>query len=248
MLSVSQKSLKRQRVPAVYCTTLRLSERTRSGGNSFRQPRRSATGHFVRRGLSADEVLDRSERDIYEIADQSSGRDDPQVLSDVLADLVEKLEKNIGNTNGVSGLATGFADLDETTTGFQPADLVVVAGRPGMGKTSFALNIAEQVVMDDPEGAVLFFSLEQPSSQLGLRVLSSLSGINMQKLRQLQLGAARVAESNQRFRTGGATALVSVRHDPINHDPDQKPGSSDPSRKEAASTDYCGLHAADDTD
>jgi replicative DNA helicase len=82
----------------------------------------------------------------------------------------------------VTGLATGFDDLDRKTAGLQPSDLVIVAGRPSMGKTAFAMNMVEHAVMEGT-GAVLVFSLEMPAEQLVMRLLSSLGRIDQTRLR-----------------------------------------------------------------
>jgi replicative DNA helicase len=95
---------------------------------------------------------------------------------------VERIEKLYATRNPITGLATGFDLLDKKTAGLQPADLVIVAGRPSMGKTSFAMNMAEHAVMES-EGAVLVFSMEMPSEQLVLRMLSSLGRIDQTRMR-----------------------------------------------------------------
>ncbi len=102
-----------------------------------------------------------------------------------LMDRVEKkLEalRSMGSQHGVSGLSTGFVDFDKKTTGLHPGDYVLIAGRPSMGKTSFALNIAEHVALYERK-QVAVFSMEMPADQLGLRLLSSFARVNLQKLR-----------------------------------------------------------------
>jgi replicative DNA helicase len=91
------------------------------------------------------------------------------------------------NPKGVAGLSTGFTDLDKLTTGLHPGDLVIIAGRPSMGKTSLALNIAEHVALVEKKAAAVF-SMEMPADQLALRVLSSFARIDMQKLRKGEMG------------------------------------------------------------
>jgi replicative DNA helicase len=90
------------------------------------------------------------------------------------------------NPGSLAGLPTGFDDLDKLTTGFHAGDLVIIAGRPSMGKTSFAMNIAEHVALIEKKG-VAVFSMEMPADQLALRVLSSFARIDMGKLRSGEL-------------------------------------------------------------
>ena len=88
------------------------------------------------------------------------------------------------NLEVLLGTSTGFKDLDKKLQGLQKGDLIVVAGRPSMGKTSFAMNIAENVLLDEQnEGAVLIFSLEMPAESLTTRLLSSVSKMNQQNVR-----------------------------------------------------------------
>jgi replicative DNA helicase len=99
-----------------------------------------------------------------------------------LSSAVERIERLHANRSPVTGLATGFDDLDRKTAGLQPSDLVIVAGRPSMGKTAFAMNMVEHAVMEGT-GAVLVFSLEMPAEQLVMRLLSSLGRIDQTRLR-----------------------------------------------------------------
>jgi len=96
--------------------------------------------------------------------------------------VMNRLDELHRNPAAVTGVATGFTDLDEMTTGLQAGDLVIVAGRPAMGKTSFALNVAENVALD-LKLPVLVFSMEMGGTQLGLRLLGSVSKVDAQKLR-----------------------------------------------------------------
>ena len=91
-------------------------------------------------------------------------------------------------TDGITGLATGFVDLDKNTSGLQPGDLIVVAGRPSMGKTAFALNIAEHVALEpNINKPVAIFSMEMPGAQLAMRMLSAHGRINMGRIRSGQI-------------------------------------------------------------
>ena len=96
------------------------------------------------------------------------------------------MESLYANRNPITGIPTGFDDLDKMTAGLQPADLVIVAGRPSMGKTSFAMNMAEHAIMEGAEhgkGAVLVFSMEMPADALLIRMLSSLGRIDQTRMR-----------------------------------------------------------------
>jgi len=101
--------------------------------------------------------------------------------------LMDKLDALMQAKGGIIGLTTHYQDLDQLTSGLQPADLLIVAGRPSMGKTTFAMNIAENVAMD-ADKPVLVFSMEMPNDAIMLRVLSSLSRIDQSSLRSGQLG------------------------------------------------------------
>ena len=105
----------------------------------------------------------------------------------LLTDAVNRIETLYRTRDPITGLATGYHDLDRMTAGLQNSDLVIVASRPSMGKTSLALNFAEHAIMQEGEGTVLFFSLEQPAEQLILRMLSSLGHIDQTRMRTGEL-------------------------------------------------------------
>lgn len=126
---------------------------------------------------SAATLLDYAEQKIYEIR---NGRDNTDLwqLDSVLLDVIEQLNKLSGPDRDLyKGLPTGFALLDKTLTGLNKSDLIILAARPGVGKTSFALNIATNVTVDR-NASVAFFSLEMTKQQLAQRVLSSVSGVS----------------------------------------------------------------------
>jgi replicative DNA helicase len=117
------------------------------------------------------------------------------VLKDLLHDAYDRLDYLHAHRGEISGIRTGFADLDTLTTGFQRSDLIVVAARPSVGKTSFALNIAEHAAVRDKK-SVGVFSLEMSKEQLVLRLLSSVANIDSQRLRSgflEELDFARIA-------------------------------------------------------
>lgn len=132
------------------------------------------------------DLLDEAERKIFAIAEQSTRGSGPQNVKEFLGKAVERID-TLSHTGGaVTGLETGYNDLDAMTSGLQPADLVIVAGRPSMGKTLLAMNIAENAVMQ-AQKPVLVFSLEMPGEALVMRMISSLGRIDQQRLRTGQL-------------------------------------------------------------
>ena len=144
---------------------------------------------FAPAGRTSAELLDEAERAVFAIAESHMRDGGPQRLGPLLAAASERLEQLAQSGGGLTGLATGFADLDERTAGLQASELVVIAGRPSMGKTALAVNMAEHAVMADAadEHPVVVFSLEQPAEQLTLRLLSSLGAIEYGHLRSGRL-------------------------------------------------------------
>ncbi len=138
----------------------------------------------------AREVLDQAEMAVFEIA-QEDRKSDPQLLADLLQREVDRLEASEGQ--GISGLATGFEDLDELLRGLQPGEMIVIGARPSMGKTALALNLAEQIARagrtpwnphpKGPNVAVGVFSLEMSKAAVAQRFLSALSQVNSHDLR-----------------------------------------------------------------
>lgn len=137
-------------------------------------------------GRDSKEILDESERLVFAIAEQGVKLGGPQSMKPLLTKVVDKIDALYSSTSDLTGLSTGFADLDELTSGLQESDLLIVAGRPSMGKTTFAINIAENVVMKE-ELPVLVFSMEMPAESIVTRMLSSLGRIELQRLRSGKL-------------------------------------------------------------
>jgi replicative DNA helicase len=141
-------------------------------------------------GKDTAQILDEAESKIFQISeDGAKGKVGFQSLQDILSQVVQQVESLIENqgTDGVTGVPTGFMDLDQMTSGLQPGDLVIVAGRPSMGKTAFSLNIAEHVAIN--QGLpVAVFSMEMGASQLVMRMLCSVGRIDQQKVRTGRLG------------------------------------------------------------
>ncbi len=136
-------------------------------------------------GMSAADLVDFAQAKMQSVSEIASrGNSGPQTLSAVMGKVVEKIDALHlkDEQNDITGLSTGFKHLDQITTGFQPGDLVILAARPSMGKTAFALNIAENVAVVQKK-PVLIFSLEMINEQLGLRLMSAMSSIHAQRVR-----------------------------------------------------------------
>ncbi|HEY1436095.1 MAG TPA: replicative DNA helicase [Casimicrobiaceae bacterium] len=136
-------------------------------------------------GRSVREILDQAETKVFEIAEHGArGQQGFQDIRPLLTQVVERIEflYNRDNPSDVTGVATGFTDLDRMTSGLQEGDLIVIAGRPSMGKTSLALNIAEHValVLKMP---VAIFSMEMGATQLAMRLMGSVGRLDQQKIR-----------------------------------------------------------------
>jgi replicative DNA helicase len=144
-----------------------------------------ADAAFNPMGRSAREVLDVAEAKVLHIAEQGSrGAKNFAKIHELLAGVVERIEElyNRDNPSDVTGIATGFTDLDRMTSGLQPGDLVVVAGRPSMGKTAFALNVGEHVALALAKPVVVF-SMEMGATQLAQRLIGSVGRLPSQHLR-----------------------------------------------------------------
>jgi replicative DNA helicase len=128
-----------------------------------------------------DEILESAEASIFEIS-QDKIRQAFYPLKNLLKDSIKKVEDLYERKELITGVPAGFAELDRLTAGFQPSDLIIVAGRPSMGKTAFALNIAQHAAIAN-DICVAIFSLEMSKDQLALRMLCSEARVNAQKVR-----------------------------------------------------------------
>ncbi|MCQ8890710.1 replicative DNA helicase [Pseudoalteromonas carrageenovora] len=147
-----------------------------------------AEAGFNTEGRTSHDLLDFAESKVFKIAEQrSKSTEGPQSIHNILEKTVDKIEELYQSPqDGVTGVSTGYADLDKMTTGLQPSDLIIVAARPSMGKTTFAMNLAEHAAMTQDK-PVLIYSLEMPSEQIMMRMLASLGRINQTKVRTGQL-------------------------------------------------------------
>ena len=130
-------------------------------------------------------LVEEAEHAVFRISEGRRKDEGPRLLSPLLGEAKTRIEQLYKSKDPITGVATGFEDLDRKTAGLQKSDLIVVAGRPSMGKTALAVNIAEYAVMhgQEEDGAVVVFSLEQPAEQLVMRLLSSLTHIDQSRLR-----------------------------------------------------------------
>ena len=136
-------------------------------------------------GQDGASLLDKAESMIFALNDETNLNDQNlQSMRELIPSTMDRLHELSNKSDGLIGSSTGFKDLDNKLQGLQKGDLVVVAGRPSMGKTSFAMNIAENVLLDDDSnGAVLIFSLEMPGESLTTRLLSGMTKLNQQNVR-----------------------------------------------------------------
>ncbi|WP_019217594.1 replicative DNA helicase [Legionella tunisiensis] len=128
------------------------------------------------------ELLDFAETKVFAIAEQTGGDKGPESIKSILVKAVEKIDTLYHNGDALTGLATGLSDLDEMTSGLQPSDLVIVAGRPSMGKTTLVMNMAEHAAIKSGR-PVLVFSMEMPADSLAMRMMSSLGRIDQHRIR-----------------------------------------------------------------
>jgi len=133
-------------------------------------------------GREVPELLDAAERKVFAIAEQTAGEGGPQMIKSVLSRAVERIDALYHSGDAITGLATGLSDLDEMTSGLQRSDLVIVAGRPSMGKTTLVMNIAEHAAIKGSQ-PVLVFSMEMPADSLAMRMMSSLGRIDQHRIR-----------------------------------------------------------------
>ena len=132
--------------------------------------------------MAAGEILDYAESGIFKIA-QKRQKNDYAKIQDVLLTNIKIIDAAAQNKDKIVGIPTGFKDIDEKTSGLQRSDLIIVAARPAMGKTAFALNIAQQSAVK-AGSSVIIFSLEMSKEQLGQRLLAMQARVEMQKLKQ----------------------------------------------------------------
>ncbi len=154
-------------------------------------------------GLEAQEALSRAEQAVLEMSEEAVSRTFVP-LDEIYRETLEQLERQSGEE--LPGLPTGFIDLDRMTHGLQPGNLIIIAGRPGMGKTSLALNIATHVAQDEQRTAG-FFSLEMSEREIAMRVLGSTTDIPFHRLRGGRLSRRDWRRLNEAVEASGESGL-----------------------------------------
>lgn len=130
--------------------------------------------------IEVDDALDRAEREVFQLT-KSRTAGGSVMLKDILGQTFERIDELYKSKGGVTGVSTGFADLDRLTAGLQASDLIILAARPSMGKTTFALNLASHVAVKQ-KIPVVMFSLEMSSQQLAMKLLCSEAGVDNQRV------------------------------------------------------------------
>ena len=133
------------------------------------------------KGKSSDEVLNEAESKIFELSENRSKEDSLKKIDIYVKETLDKLDDLSKKTGDLVGISSGFKAIDGVTQGLKPEELIVIAGRPSMGKTSLAMNIAENVAKEE-DGCVLVFSLEMSSQSLTSRMIGSMAGISQQSI------------------------------------------------------------------
>ena len=134
-------------------------------------------------GIDSKALLDEAEQKIFNISEESlKSNNGFQNINDLVKESLEQIEERAEKGESVTGVATGFSEFDNKTTGLQGGDLIIVAGRPSMGKTSFAMNLSEYASLKN-DAVTAIFSMEMSGTQLSTRLISSMGRINQQKIR-----------------------------------------------------------------
>jgi len=138
---------------------------------------------FSNDGRTAAEILDDAEKMVFEIADRGSrGKKGFRSLKDILPAVVDRIDTLHQSDGDITGISTGYNEFDKLTAGLQPGELVIIAGRPSMGKTTLAINIAENAAIGSKVPTAIF-SMEMPAQQLAFRMISSLGRVDQTHLR-----------------------------------------------------------------
>ncbi|HMD00972.1 MAG TPA: replicative DNA helicase, partial [Ferruginibacter sp.] len=141
-----------------------------------------ADNAFNSQGRSIIELLDAAEQRVFSIAGAGTRGSGPLNIKQYLSKTMDRIDTLFHSGTPITGVPTGYHDFDDMTSGLQPSDLVIIAGRPSMGKTTFAMNIAEHVAIKS-RSPVLIFSMEMPGESIVMRLLSSLCRIDQLRIR-----------------------------------------------------------------
>ena len=138
---------------------------------------------FNTEGRSAAEIVDDAERLVFEIAESGTrGKSGFKALKEILPEAVDRIDLLHQSDGDITGISTGYTEFDKLTAGLQPGDLIIIAGRPSMGKTTLAVNIAENAAIGSKVPTAIY-SMEMPSQQLAFRMISSLGRVDQTHLR-----------------------------------------------------------------
>jgi replicative DNA helicase len=164
-----------------------------------------ASSVFNNEGSSARDLVDRAEQGVFQIAEAGSrGKDGAVAVRTLLPEIIDQIDELHTNPDKPRGLNTGFADFDKLTGGLRPGDLIIIAGRPSMGKSALAVNIAEYAAVNPSiRASVAIFSMEMPSDQVVTRMLSSIGSVPLGSLR-----SGRISDEDW-VRITGATSQLS---------------------------------------
>lgn len=152
-----------------------------------------ATARIMEQARDGEEetvdLLDKAEQQIFEIGDQTAKISDFRSMTELSVDTIKQAETMRKSGSGITGLSTGYKDFDKQTGGLQKGDLLILAGRPSMGKTAWALNVAERIALKGDDGPVVIFSMEMPMTQISQRICASMGRVNQLRLRTGSLHA-----------------------------------------------------------
>jgi replicative DNA helicase len=147
-----------------------------------------AESGFSPEGRTSTQLIDEAEHRIMQISEQGAKAGGPQEVNPLLKSTLARIEELFNSDGDITGITTGFSDLNDMTSGLQPSDLVIVAGRPSMGKTSFAMNLVENAVLaEGQKKPIVVFSMEMPAESLMIRLLSSIGRIDQTRIRNGKL-------------------------------------------------------------
>ena len=156
-----------------------LSRRLLLTANTLEQITRNPEGRATR------DIIDEIERELQNISENRAKEGGPRHINSVLKNTLEQIELLVENQGKLSGLSSGFTDLDALTNGLQRSDLIIIAARPAMGKTSFAMNLIEAAILkNDPPKPAIVFSMEMSAEQLMLRLLSAIGKIDQSDIKR----------------------------------------------------------------
>ncbi|MBA0170398.1 SPI-7-type island replicative DNA helicase [Pectobacterium versatile] len=136
--------------------------------------------------IKVSDIAEQAEQALFDISEQREAKSETTV-QEGLTLVANRLERNYSIPDGITGTPTGYSELDKETCGLQDADLIILAARPSMGKTSLGLNFAENAIERIPDKPIFIFSLEMPTEQLLMRMVASIAGVSVQAMRSGQL-------------------------------------------------------------